>query len=61
MVMCMFRDYVEVESKKEHATVSFNTFRHAWLTAPYKVRTLLCVYALSVHDHIQHLTCGAPD
>ena len=37
-VMSVFRDYVDTESEWGHATVSFNTFRRAWLAAHYEVR-----------------------
>ena len=36
-VMSVFKDYVKTESEKGHATVSFNTFRRAWLAAHYEV------------------------
>ena len=41
-VMSVFRDYVETESEKGHATVSFNTFRRAWLAAHYEVGNPQC-------------------
>ena len=45
-VMSVFKDYAETESEKGHATVSFNTFRRAWLAAHYEVST--CVLSRSV-------------
>ena len=49
-VMSVFKDYVETESEKGHATVSFNTFRRAWLAAHYEVSPchLSCRPAIAV-------------
>ena len=41
-VMSVFRDYVTTESEKGRATVSFDTFRRAWLAAHYEVSAGLC-------------------
>ena len=41
-VMSVFRDYVTTESEKGRATVSFDTFRRAWLAAHYEVSAALC-------------------